>query len=575
MPITEAHIPNIFVSVVIVQGAAQSPETLATFKMGTVLLPVSTEEKELTIALTPDRSIDSGEYYHPRDTAIYDVLVTDHAGQPVEAELSLRMADLAVLALADETGPTLLERFWSQRGLGVRTSAALAVAMEAYNRDLAPAAKGGGGGEDGESFIRTNFADTAFWDPVVRTGKDGRARVEVKLPDNLTTWRMQARGITAETLVGRTDVDVLSTLDLLVRPVLPRFFVVGDQAEIATIVHNNTDTAVSAVVTLTVEGLEVAGATQQTVDIPAGDKAKVVWPVTALPGDQVVVRMEARAGTYYDGREDTLPVYRYSTPEVVGTAGRLAEPELRQEIVQLPRDFDPTQGELTVQLDGSLTAATADALDYLEHYPYECVEQTVSRFLPNVLTYQALQEMDLAEPGLKAQLTEQVGVALQRLYAQQKYDGGWGWWLSDDSNPYLTAYVLQGLLEAHRAGFTVDVDVLHKGAGFLRTSLVSVSDKTTHWQANRLAYQLYVLGEYVNLVQGAEKGGELGRAVQLFEQPASAGSLRARDARRRLRTARSGGEEPRRHAALRSRWSRHLQRHGHALGRGSSPTTGT
>ncbi len=522
IPITEAHIPNIFVSVVIVQGAAQSPDALATFKMGTVLLPVSTEEKELTITLTPDRPIESDQYYRPRETAIYDVLVTDHVGQPVEAELSLRMADLAVLALADETGPTLLERFWSQRGLGVRTSAALAVAMEAYNRELAPEAKGGGGG-DGDNFIRTNFADTAFWDPVVRTGTDGRARVEVKLPDNLTTWRMQARGITAETLVGRSEVDVLSTLDLLVRPVLPRFFVVGDRAEIATIVHNNTGATVSAVVTLTVEGLALENAPESAsqavvVDIPAGDKVRVAWPVTVLPGEQVVARMEAWGDGYYDGREDVLPVYRYSTPEVVGTAGRLAKPELRQEIVPLPRDFDPTQGELTVQLEGSLTGATADALNYLQHYPYECIEQTVSRFLPNVLTYQALQEMNLAKPELKAQLTEQVGVALQRLYAQQKIDGGWGWWLADESNPYITAYALQGMLEAQRAGFTVDDKALHEAADYLRDNLPSITGKTTHWQANRLAYQLYVLGEYVNLVRGAKKGGELSRAVQLFEK---------------------------------------------------------
>ncbi len=516
VPITEAHIPNMFVSVVIVQGADWATDALASFKMGLVMLPVSTAEKELTIALTPDKPIESGQYYHPRDTAIYDVLVTDHAGQPVEAELSLRMADLAVLALADETGPTLLERFWSQRGLGVRTSAALAVAMEAYNRELAPEAKGGGGGGE-EGFIRTNFADTAFWDPVVRTDKNGRARVQVKLPDNLTTWRMQARGVTAETLVGRTDVDVLSTLDLLVRPLLPRFFVVGDRAEIATIVHNNTGAAVSANVTLTVKGLDVAGALQQTVNIPAGDKAKVVWPVTALPGDHVIVRMEARGGDFYDGREDTLPVYRYSTPEIVGTAGRLAEPELRQEIVQLPRDFDPTQGELTVQLDGSLTGATVDALDYLEHYPYECVEQTISRFLPNVLTYQALQEMNVTRPGLKAKLTEQVSVALQRLYAQQHFDGGWGWWQIEASNPYLTAYVLQGMLEARRAGFTVDTAVIHKAASFLRSNLVSADQAMSHWQANRLAYQLYVLGEYMNLVDGAEPAGELSRAIQLFE----------------------------------------------------------
>ena len=518
IPIEVRHAPNIFVSVVLVQGAAQTPDALASFKMGEVLLPVSIEEKELTITLTPDRPIDGGEYYRPRETAIYDVLVTDHAGKPVEAELSLRLADLAVLALADESGPTLLERFWSQRGLSVRTAMPLVLDVEAHNRELAPRAKGGGGGGPADGgFVRTKFADTAFWDPVVRTGPDGRARVEVPLPDNLTTWRMQARGLTADTRVGRAEADVISTLDLLVRPLLPRFFVVGDRAEIATIVHNNTDEAQSAIVSLSVTGLQVRSATQQTVNIPAGDKAKLVWPVTILPGNIVTVRMEARAGDLYDGREDTLPVYQYSTPEVVGTAGRLSEPELRQEIVQLPREFDPTQGELTVRVDGSLTGATADALAYLEHYPYECVEQTVSRFLPNVLTIQVLDETGIERPGLREKIAAQVNVALQRLYAQQHYDGGWGWWRTDASSTYLTAYVLHGMLEAHRAGFTVDQDVVQYAVNFLRENMPAITREAPSWQANRLAYQLYVLGEYVTVVNGAKPEGELGLAVKLFE----------------------------------------------------------
>ena len=50
--------------------------------------------------------------------------------------------------------------------------------MEAYNRELAPRAKGGGGAAKG-GLVRTQFADTAFWDPVVRTGADGTAQVTV------------------------------------------------------------------------------------------------------------------------------------------------------------------------------------------------------------------------------------------------------------------------------------------------------------------------------------------------------------------------------------------------------------
>jgi uncharacterized protein YfaS (alpha-2-macroglobulin family) len=515
IPISEVAVPNIFVSVVIVQGSEGAPYDLATFKMGEIKLPVSLESKELQVTLTPDKDMQAGEHYTPRQTAAYDVLVTDSAGQPVEAELSLRLADLAVLALADETGPTLEEAFWRSRGLGVRTSTPLVVSMERYNREIRPIAKGGGGGEDG-GLVRTQFADTAFWDPVVRTGKDGTAQVEVKLPDNLTTWRMQARGVTVDTRVGEANVDVLSTLDLLVRPVLPRFFVVNDQAQIATVVQNNTDKPLDAQVSISAEGLAVDGATSQAVSVAAGGQAKVAWPVTALPGSQVKVRMWAQAGDLYDGREDVLPVYSYSTPEVVATAGQLSEAELRQEVVQLPPVFDPTQGGLTVQIDGSLTASTKDALTYLEHYPYECTEQTVSRFLPNVITWEALKEMGVETSDLQ-KLAQMVGTGVQRLYSQQHYDGGWGWWTSDTSDPYLTAYVLQGLVEADRAEFVVDEDVMANAAQFLRANLPSVGLVNTSWQANRLAYELWVLADY-DAAFDVSGSGELGLAIRLFDK---------------------------------------------------------
>ncbi len=519
IPIVEDYVPNVYVSVILVQGSADSPAGLATFKMGLIKLPVSTRSKELQITLTPDRDMKQGQHYGPRETATYDILVTDAAGNPVEAELSLRLADLAVLALADEQGPTLLEAFWSGRGLGVRTSTPLVVSLEQFNRELAPGKKGGGGADEERAggLVRTNFADTAFWAPAVQTGKDGRAQVQVELPDNLTTWRMQARGVTVDTLVGRVDVDILSTLDLLVRPVLPRFFVVGDRAEIATVVNNNSSGDLEVQVNLAVEGLTLEGPASQAVNVPAGGKAKVSWPVSVPDGGQAKVRMEARAGELYDAREDTMPVYRYSTPEVVATAGRLSEPGQVQEVVQLPRVYDPTQGELTVQVDGSLTAAAQDGLDYLQHYPYECVEQTVSRFLPNVLTYQALQEMGLSDPEMEQKLTEMVGIALQRLYAGQHYDGGWGWWKSDVSNPYLTAYVLQAMLEARRAGFAVDEGVTADGVSFLRNNLPAVSKLRSHWQANRLAYMLYVLGEYAVDNAGKDRG-ELGLAKGLYER---------------------------------------------------------
>jgi uncharacterized protein YfaS (alpha-2-macroglobulin family) len=58
-------------------------------------------------------------------------------------------------------------------------------------------------------------------------------------------------------------------------------------------------------------------------------------------------------------------------------------------------------GELSVTLDPSLGAGLLQGLDYLEHFPYECNEQTVSRFLPNLFTVRALQELDISDPDLE------------------------------------------------------------------------------------------------------------------------------------------------------------------------------
>ena len=498
-------IPNVFVSVVIVKGQDKSSD-LPSFKLGYAQLPIDTAEKELTVTLTPDKPQE--EHYQPGETVTYDVLVVDSQGEPVEAELTLSLVDLAVLSLTDQP-VDMVSTFWRERGLGVRTASALTLSVDRINVAMAPEAKGGGGGI-GEDFgvVRTRFEDTAYWNPTVRTDSQGRASVKVTLPDNLTTWRMSSWGITVDTRVGQSKTDVISTKDLLVRPVAPRFFVIGDRAELAAVVNNNTNQPVDVEVVLEVEGLEMDSPATKRVTIAAHDKARVSWPVNVGKVSEVTLRYGAKTDDLADAMEMSLPVYSYSTPEVVATAGQLDRDGQRVEAVILPASYDPTQGELTVQLDASLAAGMTDGLKYLEHFPYECTEQTVSRFLPNVVTYRAFKELGLDLPELEAALPGLVGVGLQRLYNQQHYDGGWGWWILDRSDPFLTAYVLLGMAEADQAGFVVDDGVMAEAADFLEDSLQAPKTVTQSWQANRQAFILYVLA------QAGE--GDLGRTVALF-----------------------------------------------------------
>lgn len=541
LPITAEHAPNVYVSAIIVKGP-DATEPTATHKVGYVLLAVEPVAQELHVTLTP--SIEQAE---PGDTVSFDVMARDAGGEPVQAAFSLDLVDKAVLNLRPRQPDAILEAFYGRRGLGVSTASGLVISinrllveqMEEVSAHLAETARALGLGvveeevaivaaapmataapaepvAEGERLdkgvplppgvaLREQFADTALWEAAVVTDGAGRASVSVPLPDNLTTWVFRGVGVTKGTQVGEATVDLLVTKPLIVRPVTPRFFVVGDRAQLAALVSNNTQGELEVTVGLHAEGLNMSesASPESVVSIPAGGEKKVTWWVTVEDVEKVDVVMSAVAGQYSDaarprlttGPEGTLLVHRYAAPEIVGTGGQLEGEETRTEIVALPPKQATRQGELSIRLDPSLAAGITSGLAYLEHFPYECTEQTVSRFLPNVLTYRALRDLGLTDPELDAKLPGLVEEGLGKLVRQQHTDGGWGWWPEGQSNPHLSAYVVFALVKARQTGFAVPAQVLERGLDYLEGTLVKARELRSYREANQQSFVLYAMAE--------------------------------------------------------------------------------
>ena len=230
----------------------------------------------------------------------------------------------------------MLDSFYGPQALSVRTASSLVVRADA-GAVVFSDRKGGGGGlfEAGIVDLRGEFIDTTYWNPSVVTDAAGTATVDVRLPDNLTTWRLDARALTegraGRLLVGEQTFDLRSTRPLLIRPLTPRFFVVGDKALLAAVVNNNTGRDVSASVSLVNSaGLKLADGTalSQDVMIPDGGRQRVAWLVTVEDVDAVAPSFVVRShdDAYSDAsispvaadRDGTLPVYRYAAPETVG-----------------------------------------------------------------------------------------------------------------------------------------------------------------------------------------------------------------------------------------------------------------
>ncbi|HWQ13381.1 MAG TPA: Ig-like domain-containing protein [Roseiflexaceae bacterium] len=586
LPIEAGHVPNVYVSVTLIAAPGSSGSSYADYKVGMLPISVAPEPQTLRVTITP-----SAAQAQPGQTVTYEVQVSDLAGRPQAAELSLDLVDKAVLSLRPREPDAILKAFYANRPLGVITASGLSIfadrllaqlqeatdeqqrqarggGFDAINAGLpatagAPAAQptaapaaaadsaaeekamGQAGGEQPLT-VREAFADTAYWNANVTTDASGRASVQVKLPDNLTTWVMRGVAATIDTKVGEGTVELVATKPLLVRPVTPRFFTVGDAAELAANVSNNTDQPLRAEVGLAATGLTLTTPQTVTLDIPAHGEAQATWQVATQDVTAAGLVFTALSGQYGDaskprlatGPDGSLPVYRYSVPEVVGTGGQLEAAGARTEVVGLPPRLDTRSGELRVRLDPSLAAGLRDALTYLEYYEYDSAEATVSRFLPNVLAARALKKLGAPNAELEARLPGLVEEGLDRLYRQQQGDGGWGWWVDSQSNPYVSAYVVFGMLKAKEAGFAVREDVLTRGLDYLQAQLLPTGRAVSDWdpgEADRQAWLLYVLaeagrpagGHLDDLYAAREKLGVAARAfLTMALQRANAGDAR-------------------------------------------------
>jgi len=581
--VAERHVPNIYLS-----GTMVADQQIFVDTQQVVVPPT---RNFLEVEVTPDR-----EEHQPGEEGTLSVLVRDHNGRPVAAEVALGLVDESTYYIQQDYAPDPRQYFFGmKRSQQVRTMSSFQQKRYArmvegddgylvderqielsrmeqagalsnterrdYDRlssnAAADVARKSAAGREGGRFrgvggvvmeaeeamyaapasapammadapagqagqpeqaavqVRSDFRSTAFWQPDVITGSDGRATVSLTYPDSLTSWRANARVVTATSQFGVATTTTRTKKPLIVRLQAPRFFVVGDKVTISAVINNNTDTSMSVRPTLQVDGLAITGAggaavaghggggrfgqqsTEQaapTVTIEANSETRVDWTVSVDRAGPVRLAVTARGGDHSDGMERDFLAHDHGIEKLIATSGKLRGDDIRA-LLNLPAERRAGSTRFTVQIAPSMAVTMLDALPYLIGYPYGCTEQTLSRFMPAVITARTLAGLGLdpdevmgkvfggieqqhvasTQPGGRKNLDEldwMVERGLERLYDFQHSDGGWGWWKEGESDHFMTAYVVWGLTLARDAGIDVRDNVLVRGVGFLELEMV-------------------------------------------------------------------------------------------------------
>ena len=477
IPVTKDHLPNIFVSVVLLQGRVEgaaitreSDMGRPSFKIGYVGLPVSPDEKKLAVKVATNRTD-----YRPGDTVEVSI-VTAVGGNGAPAEVALSVADLGVLSLIAYRLPDPFTQFYRPRGLAVTTTESRIHLVQQRNYDEKGEEAGGGGANEAapELFdaegVRRDFRPLAYWNPSVMTDAQGRATVRFKLPDNLTSFQLMAVGQTLSSEFGYGESVLRVNKPLLLQPAFPRFARVGDRCEGGVVITNTTSAETTVRLVTTASGISFKGRDTMVIAMKPGQAKEVRHRFDADRLGTAAFTFRAWTQTDSDGLQWRLPVTVPRRKEAAAVYETTTDARV-QESVQPPAEIFPDLGGLEFTASSTAMVGLSGGMAYLFEYPYGCLEQRLSRVLPMILAKEIVEAFKF--DVLKGQDYRTV---VERMLGEvplfQRDDGGFSYWKNTDETwPYLSAFTMLTLVEAERHGYPVDKPTMERGMSYLRAVL--------------------------------------------------------------------------------------------------------
>ncbi len=557
IPIEESMLPNLYLQVDVNGSAVRSDDqgnplpdvaNRPAFATGMLNLSISKETRTLKMEVTPAET-----ELAPGGETTLDVAVKDAGGQPIPgAELAVVVVDEAILALSNYQAADPLETFYADRppdlmsifsrtnillanpqalsnghgggGPGVRETYALdsaaGMAMPAAAATASPAqptttaemAKGPDMQQANQPItLRTDFNPLAVFAPSVVTDQNGHASLPVKLPDNLTRYRVMVVAVEGGSRFGAGEANLTARLPLMVRPSAPRFLNFGDRFELPVVLQNQTGEDMVVDVAVRASNLELVDHTGLRVTVPARDRVEVRFPATTQMAGTARLQIAAVSGSYADAATVELPVYTPATTEAFATYGVIDSGAVAQPIAS-PTGVYTQFGGLEITTSSTALQALTDAVLYLVSYPYDCTEQIASRMLAisalkDVLT--AFQAEGLPSPEA---MQASVSSDIQMLKGLQNDDGGFPYWRrGQDSIPFNSIHVAHALAMAKVKGFDVPADLQQRLLEHLRQ--IEAYYPSWYDQQTRQTLSAYAL--YVRHLMG---DSDPAKALKLVDQ---------------------------------------------------------
>ncbi len=485
---------------------------------GVTALHINPEAASFDIKVASDKKT-----YQPGEKATLTLTATKD-GKPLSgAELTLMAVDRGVIDLINYHVPNPVTYFYNEYyfPLCIYGGDSRSLLIDPVVYESKNLFGGDADGEDDEKMQeRKNFDATAVFEPYLLTDESGKATCTFTWPDNLTAYRVTAIGAKdAHFSIAEDEISVANPIS--VRDVLPRKLRVGDNSEAGVVISNLQDTAQSVTVSLAIyDGIEKtgkpaeedgyikepghianAGKTEQTITVPANSTLPLMFPIKATQSGFATLEFTVKSSLVNERILKPLEVEKQYMFETVTTVGQTAtgnskkaankDDNTAKETVIIPASADG-MGTLSVTLDPSRLGVLKEAVTYLFHYPYGCMEQRSAAILPMVYFGDYIKVF-----GLNSEVSNPKKVIEKELKAWgkvQKSNGGFPYWPNGNyASLPVTMRIGEILAAAKDSGIKIPSSIdLNALANYIAVEMVDAGYSTEN-NPYAYAYANYVL----------------------------------------------------------------------------------
>lgn len=244
--------------------------------------------------------------------------------------------------------------------------------------------------------VRTNFNETAFFYPTLMTNEKGEIIVKFTVPEALTRWKMLGFAHTKDLKSGLTTNALVTQKEIMVVPNQPRFFRENDNMKFAAKVTSMVDNDLTgqaqlqffdALTMKPVDDLMKNKATIQNFSLKPKQSTSLEWDIEIPEGLQAILyRIVAKSGNFSDGEEMVLPVVtnRILVTETMPLPIRGKQTKTFTLDKLLSNNSTTLKHQrYTLEFTSNPAWYAIQSLPYLMEYPYDCVEQTFSKYYAN------------------------------------------------------------------------------------------------------------------------------------------------------------------------------------------------